>query len=151
MSLRNNTSKHDLLYKIGGNTQIPDKRFFFKTDRSIRFPYAVNNKLYNLVFMRGEDAARLLMRLGKIDYYTLQPDGAVAMYTHSVHTINGPKGQPVQHTLPVSYRWEDIDFSHYEAHTVCSIAELDRVLRQMTRPGSDAMVIDMSRNILRAA
>jgi len=113
------SQKIDCLRKIEEGITIPNKNYFVKNDTSIRLCYFMGKTIKYINLPTPEDVAGFLKKHGVIKFYAVKED-ALNMYTTTLITIAGDKGQPVQQERPVVLKWCDIDISaahvlHYAA------------------------------------
>lgn len=136
------------LTDIEAAISLPAKGFFVRNATSMRLCYNVSSKIKYIHLTTPEMAAKFLRKHGIIDSYAMV-DGQVKMYSKSLITIAGHKGQPVQMERLVPVAWNDIHLNAPQVQTFCAVHEFE--LAGKTMGAVKGKVVSMINNYLKTA
>ena len=112
------------LLQIEANIELPVNGWFKKNDSSIRLCYHTGQNIKYIYLSTPAEVADLFKKHHLIHSYALV-NGAVKMYTISMHTIIGAKGEPIIQERLVPYTWEDIHLSQSIVQTIAAVHEFE--------------------------
>ncbi len=116
--------KLSLIHMIEAGITLLERNFFVKNETSIRICYSVEKKIKYLYLPSVEEVAKFFAKHGLIKSYAII-DGVVKMYTTTLITISGNRGEPVQWEKPVHMRWEDIVMNASQVQWLCAYHEFE--------------------------
>lgn len=120
------------------------ERYFVKQESHIRFSYRMHGKNEQFTLATPLEVAQFLKTHGIINTYAVHGE-SVTMYSKTILTTIGAKGEPVLRESLTPFIWADIDFSPSDVVRFAAHHEWDKTAKHFTT----AKVIEMFKPIVR--
>ena len=132
------------LHQIEDTLSTPSTGYCVINHESARLCYIKEGELKYIYFPTQYDFVIFLEKQSVIDGFTMQND-SIEMYKNVLFTVQGLKGEPVQHLRRVPVKWEELSFSPMQVITFAAQYEWEQTGRIMGK------VVSMAKRVFQQA